>query len=534
MTTPPVRIFYSYRFIVPVLILVTLAVFSPVLWFDFVDFDDPVYVLQNPLVQGGVTLKAIMQAFTSPYEVNWIPLTWISHMLDVQLFGMNPMWHHAVSLLLHTASTSVLFLFLRRATGAPLRSAAVAFLFALHPLHVESVAWVSERKDVLSAFFGILTMHAYLRYTESRSPVRYMGVLFFFILGLMAKPMLIMLPVVLLFMDWWPFESLQRVSVPPAPLRLFIEKIPFIVLSACSAIITLWAQSSDGNLTQTYTLSARAGRAFISYLIYLWMTVWPADLAVLYPFEKYPPRMYIMLGALAVLVALSVVTFLMRNRYPYLLAGWGWYVTMLVPVIGFVQIGQHSVADRYTYLPLIGIFIIAVWGACDVSKRLNIDNRVLSALTIVIMLVMASLTSMQLQHWRNTLTLFSRAVAVTTGNWVAHYNLGLSLLNGGKVDEAITHFIASIQAKPSYALAFKGLGVARHKKGEYRLAIEAYKSALMFGPHMLESRLGIGLVHLDENNVPLAMAEYNMLRDAGSPYAEELLQTINSRLAGNK
>jgi hypothetical protein len=517
-----------------VIALITLLVYSPVLWFDFVNYDDPVYVVLNPNIQAGFTLEAIVRAFTEPYEVNWIPLTWISHMLDVQLFGMNPAGHHAVNVLMHAGSACMLFLFLRRSTGMVPASFTVALLFALHPLRVESVAWISERKDVLSAFFGMLALYAYLLYAEKGTVSRYLAALCLFALGLMAKPMLITLPAILLLLDWWPLGRMKREDGGASDLRTMIvrlgaEKLPFFALSVCSAFITVWAQSIGGNLTQGYTVAMRAGRAFISYLTYLLMTAWPVDLAVFYPFEKYPPSMFKMVGSLLILIALTIVFFLVRKRYPYILFGWLWYLITLLPVIGFIQIGQHSVADRYTYIPSIGLFLAIIWCGVDCKEKWRISNSIAGSVAASVLAVTTLLTVLQLRHWKNSSALFSHAISVTSGNWIAHHNLGLDLIGKGQDDEALKHFYLSVQAKPSYALAFIGIGALKHKKGEYEAAIDAYNSALIFSPNILVARLGLGLVYVDMGEKVRALEELRILSDFGSSEADELLQKIVAR-----
>lgn len=518
------------KYLLPTLVLVTLTVYLPALWCGFVDFDDPAMVVNNLYVQSGFTIEGIRWAFTTGYMANWIPLSWLSHMIDVQLFGMNPAAHHATNVFLHIANTMLLFLFLKKTSAAPWQSAAIASLFALHPLHVESVAWIAERKDVLSGFFWMLTLYAYCRYIEKPEAGRYLTVLGVFALGLLAKPMLVTLPVILLFLDLWPFGRVsQRLdTLPASKLRIVAEKIPLLLLSLFSSLITYWAQSADGVSYQGYTLAARAGRACVSYLTYLWMTVWPLNLAVIYPFDKYPPTQFKMLGSLLILLFISVLAFCLRRRFPYLLVGWGWYLISLLPVIGLIQIGQHSVADRYTYLPLIGIFIMISWGIADLRERWNLGIKPVTIFSVILLLLLATITLMQVRYWKNSYTLFSRAVAVTQGNWVAHHNLGRVLQDQGKTDDAIIQFLASIKAKPSYPLPFLGIGVAYHQKREYPLAVQSFKSALMFEPGMLQARLGLGLVYLDMGEKEKALEEYQTLKNLGSPYADELMQWITA------
>lgn len=524
------------KYLLYVIALLTLAVYSPAMWCGFVDFDDPAMVSSNPYIQSGLTLESIRWAFTTGYMANWIPLSWLSHIIDIELFGLNPMAHHAGNVVLHVANTTLLFFFLRKVTAAPWRSALVALLFALHPMHVESVAWISERKDVLSGFFWILTLYAYSRYVERPGVARYVTVLGVFVLGLLSKPMLVTLPLILLLLDWWPLRrfSAQPMNQKVTPMRICLEKIPFILLSLCSSVITYWAQSADGVSYQGYTFVARIGRALVSYVTYLWMTVWPLDLAVIYPFEKYPPSQFKIFGSLLILFLITIVAIRLGKRFPYLLVGWGWFMISLLPVIGLIQIGQHSVADRYTYLPHIGLFILIVWGVSDLCERWRVQRRVVAGVSAAVLITFTTLTMIQLSYWKNSFTLFSHAVAVTQGNWVAHHNLGRVLQDQGKIDESIVQFTASINAKPSYALAFLGIGVAYHKKGDLLSSVQAYKNALMFEPAMQEARLGLGLVYNDMGEREKALQEYQILKDFGSPFAEELLAMILSSKSGGE
>lgn len=523
------------KYLPQLIMLLTLAVYLPALWCGFTDFDDPAMVSSNPYIQNGLTLESIRWAFTTGYMANWIPLSWLSHGIDIELFGLNPMAHHAGNVVLHAANTTLLFLFLRKVTGLPWRSALVALLFALHPMHVESVAWIAERKDVLSGFFWMATLYAYCRYTECPGSARYLAVVALFVLGLLSKPMLVTLPLILLLLDWWPLRRTSANSgvSSATPLRLIAEKTPLLLLSLGSSLITYWVQITDGVMAQGYTVMARAGRACISYLTYLWMTVWPVDLAVIYPFEKYPPTPFKMLASLGILLLLTVIALWLRRRLPWLIVGWGWYVISLLPVIGLIQIGQHSVADRYTYLPHSGIFILVVWGLESLRERWSISRQAATAAMVVLLVTLATLTVIQISYWKSSFTLFSHAIKVTKGNWVAHHNLGRLLLNEGKTDEAIEQFNAAIKAKPSHALAFLGLGVAWHFKKEFALSVQSFKSALMFEPTAREANLGLGLVYNDMGDMENAMEQYRILQETGSPYADELMNVLMVR-PGNK
>jgi tetratricopeptide (TPR) repeat protein len=522
------------KYLLPAIILITLAVFSPVAWHDFINLDDDMFVYANPNMKSGLSFKSIRWAFTTPHEVNWIPLTWISHLLDVTLFGMNAGGHHVVNLLLHTASSTLLFLFLRRATGAPWQSAAVALLFALHPLHVESVAWVAERKDVLSAFFGMLTLYAYTRYAEKPDVPRYLLTLFLFLLGLLSKPMLVTVPVVLLLLDWWPLGRLHgsaaaRVSdYRTTPFRLLAEKIPFFILSLCSSVITYMVQQAEGELAQGYTLLSRAGKASIAYITYLQKMVWPVKLAVLYPFSKFPPTSTQITLSCLLLMLITASVILLWKKAPYLLTGWGWYLVTLLPVIGLIQIGQHSVADRYTYIPLIGIFIMVAWGLPQLMSGWNSRNAVLTSLAGVCLVAMIALTSLQLRHWENAFTILTHTIAVTENNWVAQNNLGLLYLGEGRVNEAVFHFRESIKAKPSYVLAHLNLGVAYLTANEFTPALESFRWALQFDPLNPSAHYSRGRIYVIQGDKQRALEEYQALQQAGSSFAPMLLDMIQA------
>jgi len=522
------------KWLLPAILLITLAVFSPVVWHDFINLDDDVFVYANPNMKYGLTLESIRWAFTTPHEVNWIPLTWISHLLDVTLFGMNAGAHHAVNLLLHAANSGLLFLFLKRATGAPWRGAAAAFLFALHPLHVESVAWVAERKDVLSAFFGMLTLYAYTRYAEKPDVPRYLLTLILFLLGLLSKPMLVTLPVVLLLLDWWPLGRLHGAAAEALSatrtngFRLLIEKIPFFILSFCSSVITYMVQQAEGELAQGYTLLSRTGKACIAYVTYLQKMVWPAKLALLYPFSKYPPTSTQIVFSFLLLLLLTAVVIWLWRRAPYLVTGWGWYLITLLPVIGLIQIGQHSVADRYTYIPLIGIFVMVVWGLPQLMEGWKCRNSALSCLAGLCLVVMILLTSLQLRHWESAFTILTHTIAVTESNWVAQNNLGLIYLGNGRVNEAVFHFKESIKAKPSYILAHLNLGVAYMEANELDLALESFRWALQFDPLNPSAHYSRGRIFVAQGDKRRALEEYQTLQQVGSSFAPMLLEMIQA------
>lgn len=515
------------RLIPYLLFFLTLAVYLRVGFHDFINFDDDVFVYDNPVVSRGLTPEGIVWAFTTPHEANWIPLSFISHMLDVTLFGMSPGGHHLVNLLFHLGSTLLLFLLLNRTTGRPFRSGMVAALFALHPLHVESVAWIAERKDVLSLFLGMVALHCHERYVR-KGGWWYLALVGAFAASLLAKPMMVTLPVVMLLLEWWPLGRFEREGEGRRRiiLRGCLEKIPLLALSLGAGIMTILAQRGGGELSQGYTLAARLGRSAIATLTYLKKMVLPTDLAVIYPFSKYPPTIMTVLSASGAVLILTLLALLVARRIPYLATGWFWYLVTLLPVSGIIQIGQHEVADRYTYLPLTGIFIAAVWGAGDLAERLKIPGRVTMAAGGVLIAVMGVLTSLQLRHWKDGEAAMSRAVAVSPGNWVALNNLGLIRLKQGRVDEAIRLFRESISAKPTYSLAHLNLGVAFMSLERYGEARETLEWARRFDPYNPKIRLALGTVYHWTGEELLAQRE--LLAIPPGPEAETLRSVMNT------
>lgn len=534
MLIPCTLIRASERYLLPCIVLIVLVVYSPVAWHDFINYDDNVYVYENPNLVSGLTIDVIIRSFTTVYEVNWIPLTWISHALDVQLFGMNPAGHHVVNLLLHAANSVALYIILKRMTKASWRSALVALLFALHPLHVESVAWVAERKDVLSAFFGLLTFYMYCRYVETLRPRWYFFTLLFFVFGLLSKPMLVTLPLVLLLLDYWPLgrfisrQPIDKQLVRCELGRLLAEKIPFLILSIASSLITYLVQKSQGELVQGYSLISRAEKAGIAYVTYLHKMIWPAKLAVLYPFSLYPPSNYNIIFSLALILAISASVLLLRKRSPFLVVGWAWYIITLLPVIGLIQIGHHSVADRYTYIPLIGIFIILAWGGTQLFEAYGLRMDLLCGMWGIIIIIMILLTSLQLRHWKDGFSIFSHTVAVTKNNWVALHNLGLIYYERGDVDTAVTLYKESIKSKPSYSLPYVGLGVAYMSKNEVDAAIDAFTWALKFDPISPPAHYSLGSIYITRGDRQRAMEELQALQQTDSPYTQMLFDKLNS------
>jgi hypothetical protein len=509
--------------------LLTLAVYARVAWHDFINYDDPFIVTMNENIRDGLTLQGLRWAFTTPCEGNWIPLSWISHMLDIQLFGLNPAGHHVVSVLWHTASTVLLFLFLNQTTGERWKSAMVAFLFALHPLHVESVAWIAERKDVLSGFFWMLTLWLYAYYVRRAGCYRYVACLVSFLLGLLAKPMLVTLPLVFFLIDYWPLGCFARsdggIDFRKLP-QLVLEKIPFVLLTIAVSIITYVTQKADGSISENYTFVSRAGKALTYYVAYLGKTVWPEGLSVFYPRSFFAPRFEFIMGAALLLAAVTLITFTMRKRCGYLLTGWMWYLVTLVPVIGFVQIGSHSIADRYTYIPLVGIFVMLVWGGSALWDACGVESRTRYLFTGVLVVIMVVVTSLQLRHWENSITLFRHAMEVTENNHVAHTNLGNALLQAGRFQESLQYLEMAVAERPADTFALMNLGNAYRSLNEHEKALASYSRVVLIEPRSEKGHYERGIEYLIIGRLNLATEEYLFLRQAGSGLAPKLMKQI--------
>jgi Flp pilus assembly protein TadD len=499
------------------LVGVTLAVYWPVMRCDFVNYDDPDYFTSNTHVLTGLTRGNVAWAFTTGFTSNWHPLTWLSLMLDVNVFGPGPAGPHLTNLLFHLANTALVFLLLRRLTAADWRSALVAALFALHPLHVESVAWVAERKDVLSAFFGLLALLFYARHAQKRSKVEeresaatpeslaldprlstldYSLALLFFALGLMSKPMLVTLPLVMLLLDYWPME---RFKVQGSRFRiqsLVWEKIPFFVLSAISCVVTFIVQQKGGALVTLVkiSLAQRVQNTFVAYARYLGKVFWPGPLANPYPYPDHWDGWFV-IYAVALMIGLCAVAGLQARRFPFAATGWFWFVGTLVPVIGLVQVGNQSLADRYTYLPLIGIFMIAAWSLTALCTNWRLPKLVAVILAVVLLTACGLRTRNQIGYWQNSGTLCRHALAVTENNFVACNNLGTWLSKNGEVTRAMDWFRQSLQIRPDNPDALYNLGNAFAKLCDWDEAVANYRQALEITPNQADilDNLGFAL-----------------------------------------
>ncbi len=497
------------------LVLCTLAVYWPIQGHGFLNLDDGAYVSQNAHVRAGLTWSSIRWAFTTGYFSYWHPLTWLSHMLDYQLFALDPAGHHATSIQLHTAAVLLLFLLLRQTTGSLWRSAFAAAFFALHPLRVESVAWISERKDVLSALLWMLTMLAYVWYAKRPSILRYAALLLSFALGLMAKPMLVTLPFVLLLFDYWPLRRIGKTSeespTKPAPAKiLLLEKVPLFILAAASAIITLAITTRSGaapSLTR-HSLQARIALSLVAYVKYVAMILWPHDLAILYPHPSAPFPWWQVAAAAFFLGGMTLLAAFAARRHGYLPVGWLWFLVTLVPVIGVVQVGTQFVADRWTYIPSVGIGIMIVWGLADLASRSPVLKRSLAAVGVVALVASAAATEVQIYRWRDNEALFRQTVRVTENNVLAHTNLAQALIEKGKVDEAIEHCAEALRIKPDYEQAVNNLGVALFMKRELRPAKALFRRVIEINPSQVEAYNNLGRVLVEEHKATEAVSVY--------------------------
>jgi tetratricopeptide (TPR) repeat protein len=486
------------------LVVLTFAAFSGVLSGSFLAYDDDDYVTANAHVRAGLTASGVAWALRSTEASNWHPLTWLSHMIDVQAYGLDAARHHLTSLLLHTANVLLLFLLLLRMTNALWRSALVAALFAVHPLHVESVAWIAERKDVLSTLCWLLTIAAWIRYVPSQTAARYATVAAFFALGLMAKPMVVTLPFTLLLVDFWPLAR-------PEPLkRRLWEKAPLFLMSAASSIVTFVAQRGSGSVQTLSGLGVgpRVANAATAYAGYLGKMVWPVSLSAFYPYPReisWGPA----IGSALLLLALTILALRLAKAAPYVTFGWLWYVGTLVPVIGLVQVGLQASADRYTYVPLVGIFVAMSWGLGALAGRGRPARIAVAALSAVSLAGLVVVTRGQVRHWSDTRSLFEHALAVTSNNFVAHNNLGVDLARRGKPQEAIAEYEEALRIKADYAEAQNNLGTALHDQGRDAEAVDHLRLALANVPESAAIRLNLGNALAGSGQADAALAEYD-------------------------
>lgn len=490
------------------LIAITLAVYMQVGNHQFLNFDDGDYVAYNPHIVSGITGENITWTFTSVYAANWHPLTWLSHMLDVQLFGLDPRGHHLINVAIHIINTLLLFLLLVRLTGAVWRGWFVAALFALHPLHVESVAWVAERKDVLSGMFFFITLLLYAEYAANQRRSLYLLTLVTFMFGLMAKPMLVTLPIIMLLLDYWPLHHVAQIG-GCALRQLFVEKIPFLVCSMLSGIVTIYAQQKGGSVSDTSVVPMllRIENALTAYVLYLGKTFWPVDLTIYYPFPSSIP-LWQPVCSLALLIAVTGAAIRARQNHPHLLVGWFWFLVSLVPVIGLLNVGGQAMADRYTYLPLCGIFIMIAWGIPCFREIYPFQRSMVVLLATSAIVVSLVLTWRQLRHWEDNFTLYRHTLQVTRNNYLIHNNLGVALTDTGQLNAAVREYQAALRIIPYYSDAHYNLGSALQQMGYLDDAIIEYWEALRFNSGNTDAHINLGQIFAFRGDLDAAILEY--------------------------
>jgi Flp pilus assembly protein TadD len=492
------------------LALLTWLVFGQTLWYDFVNYDDPRYVYENTNITSGLSVGGLAWAFTHIHSMNWHPLTTISHMLDCQLYGLKAGGHHFTNVLLHSVAVILLFLALQQMTGALWRSAFVAAVFAVHPLRVESVAWIAERKDVLSGVFFMLTLLAYVHYTRAPSLWRYAAVALVFALGLMSKPMLVTLPFVLLVLDYWPLGRMggrARYGRHQLLMRV-LEKIPMISLSAVSSVVTFLAQKGAVGWTEQLPVATRINNAVVSYVAYIWQMLWPVRLAVFYPHPEHRLPLWEIISSVFLLICITVGAIALRRQRAYLITGWLWYLGMLVPVIGLVQVGWQGHADRYTYLPQIGLYLGVTWSVVDLTALWRHQRTVLTTAAILMIGALSWGAWFQTKYWRDSETLFRHALAVTTNNDVAENNLGIVFLRQGKLDEAISFLQAAVDLRPDNSPAHENLAKALLQKGQVADALIHYRKLLELQPDNIEVHNIVGTILIQRGRIKEGVDEW--------------------------
>jgi protein O-mannosyl-transferase len=518
---------YTYLIII-FLITTSLIAYGRILGNGFINFDDNVYITKNSHVQSGLNIQTVKWALTAVVSSNWHPLTLISHAIDWSMFGNRASGHHFINLLLHIGVVLLLFLFLHRTTSSIWPSAFVAALFALHPLRVESVAWAAERKDVLSMFLGLGVLYAYTFYVEKRHVSKYIFCLILFAMGLMAKPMLVTLPFVLLLLDYWPLQrwkkeiklgtndtkvvplkkkdkqhgsqsikqhsSVKAKDQPTTSQRLW-EKAPFFILAIISSVVTIWAQQKGGSLVplQKISFPERFMNSVVSYVLYLQKTFWPMDLAIFYPYQHVLP-FWQFWGALLILLLISAVVILYIRRLPFLFVGWFWYLGTLIPVIGLVQVGRQALADRYTYLPSIGIGIILTWGIMSLLPKERLHKIILIPLAVIVIILMTVLTWQQCGYWKNSVELFNHTLQATKDNYLAHDSLGVALDAEGKHQDAIYHYQNSIKINPEYDNAYYNLANAFKDQKNMEEAANNFRETIRVNPNYVDAHNNLGII----------------------------------------
>jgi tetratricopeptide (TPR) repeat protein len=509
------------------LIVTTFSVYSQVLDHEFINFDDDKYVTENSIVQVGLTNENIIRIFTEPIFGMWIPITTLSYIIDYEVYGLNAKGYLLTNLLFHIANSLLLFLVLFRITGAIWKSAFVAAMFAFHPLNVESVAWISERKNVLSTLFWLLTMWTYINYAESPNVKRYGIVVLFFTLGLMSKAMLVTLPFVLLLLDYWPLKRLKlrqekcseevlenNTAKSSEIFRLVQEKIPLFLITMVSSILTVVSQHRTFGVqfSESISMETRLNNAMVSYLEYLRKMIWPENLSMFYPHPGNTLSTW--QGILCGMAFVSITIFSIRliRKVPYFAVGWFWYVGTLIPVIGVVQVGGQAMADRYAYIPLIGVFILLSWGVPELISKWRFKGNVLSISAAIIIPILLVTTWGQVNHWKDSITLFKHTIEVTDKKYpnlaIIHNNLGIALFAGGKNEEAISHYMKAINLKSNHTLAHYNLGIALFADGKAEKAISHYNMAIKLNPDFTNAHYNLGIVLVQKGEMKKAVHHF--------------------------
>jgi len=477
-----------------------VAVYWPVHNYDFVKYDDDLYVYNNSNIQTGITPQSIKWAFSSGYANFWHPLTWLSHILDWQIYGGTAGGHHITNLIFHITNTLLLFFVFKRMTNDIWPSAFVAMAFALHPLHVESVVWVSERKDVLSIFFWLLTMWAYARYVEKLKLRWYLAAMVLFVAGLMAKPMLVTLPFVFFLLDYWPLK--RKIS-----WYLLAEKIPFIVLSAVLSAVAFFTQQSGGAIEKLVNvgINIRIFNALISYVKYIGKMLWPSDLAVVYPLTNQIPVLYV-LASFVFLLAVTILVLCLSQKHRYLVTGWFWYLGTLIPVIGIVQVGSHAMADRYSYITLTGLFIIIAFGVKELVAKQRYKLLIMPA--AVVLIIWGAVAARQVRYWKNSITLFEHALAATKDNSVVLTNYIICLNEAGRFDDVIVQSEKMLKLKPDSVETLNNFGIALAQKGRFQEAVEKFGLAVKYKPDSSLSYFNLAVTFQNQNMYEQAASFY--------------------------
>jgi protein O-mannosyl-transferase len=509
------------------LVVITLAVYWPLQNYGFVNFDDDLYMTENPHIQKGLTLKSITWAFSfsEKEDTYWHPIAWLSHALDCQLYGLQSGKHHLTSLMFHIANTLLLFMVFKWMTGAFWRSAFVAALFAIHPINVDSVAWVAERKNVVSTFFWMLTMLSYVYYAKKPALGRYLLTFLMYVLGLLTKPMLVTLPFVLLLLDYWPLKRLlygqpsknkrgghTKTAIPEykqfSLFHLIVEKIPFFILTGLSIGLSSFSVQKQISLASSAAMDLRIANASVSYVKYIGNMFWPQGLTVFYPYPRMVP-VWETIGAVLLLVFVSFFAIRSIQKAPYFIIGWLWFLGTLFPVLGLVQVGLWpAMADRFAYVPLIGLFVVFAWGAPQICQNWRYRTICFSASAFFLLLVLTIVTRKQVGYWKNSITLFEHNLRFTSNNHVAHNNLGDALYKHGHTDEAIEHYLQALQIRPDFVKAHNNLGVALNKQGRTEEAIEHYLHVLQVRPDDVEAHNNLGVTLDKQGRTDEAIEHY--------------------------